>query len=111
MEDRLRRGLNYSYGAKWTRGHVCVVPKLFLIEAVQKEDEGDENSAVPAEEDPREFFLEEFPEILLNAIIGTPSPKTMQMIGVIRFHKAIVLIDSGSTHNFVDTRLAASLGT
>jgi hypothetical protein len=34
----------------------------------------------------------------------------MRIVGVIRFHRVVVLIDSGSTHNFVDSKLAASLG-
>jgi len=34
----------------------------------------------------------------------------MRIVGIIRFRKAIILIDSGSTHNFVDTKLAAALG-
>lgn len=34
----------------------------------------------------------------------------MRIVGVIRFHQVVVLIDSGSTHNFVDSKLAASLG-
>jgi hypothetical protein len=34
----------------------------------------------------------------------------MRIVGVIHFHRVIVLINSGSTHNFVDTKLAASLG-
>jgi hypothetical protein len=89
---------------------VCTVPKLFLIEAMQKGEEEEGNPVAPAEEDPGEFFLEEFPEISLNAITGTPSLKTMRIVGVIRFHRVIALIDSGSTHNFVDTKLAASLG-
>lgn len=110
MEDRRKRGLCYSCDAKWTRGHVCAVPKLFLIEAVQKEEEGNDTQAVPTEEDPGEFFLEEFLEISLNAITGTPNPKTMRIVGIIRFIRVIVLIDSGSTHNFVDSKLAASLG-
>jgi len=62
------------------------------------------------EEDPGEFFLEEFPEISLNAITGTPSPKTMRIVGFLRLHQVIILIDSGSTHNFVDAKLAATLG-
>jgi hypothetical protein len=36
--------------------------------------------------------------------------KTMRIVGIIRFRRAIILIDSGSTHNFVDTKLAAALG-
>jgi len=79
------------------------VSKFFLIEAVQKEEEEEGNPVAPVEEDPGEFFLEEFPEISLNAITGTPSSKTMQIVGVIHFHRVIVLIDSVSTHNFVDT--------
>jgi hypothetical protein len=62
------------------------------------------------EDDPGEFFLEEFPEISLNAITGTPSPKTMRLVGFLRLHRVVILIDSGSTHNFVDTKLAANLG-
>jgi hypothetical protein len=103
MEDRRRRGLCYLCDSKWTRGHLCSVSKFFLIEAVQKEEEEEGNPVAPVEEDPGEFFLEEFPEISLNAITGTPSSKTMQIVGVIHFHRVIVLIDSVSTHNFVDT--------
>jgi len=110
MEERRRKGLCYSCDAKWTRGHVCQVPKLFLIEVADQEEEEGGKTAPQAEEDPGEFFLEEFPEISLNAITGSPSPKTMRIVGIIRFRRAIILIDSGSTHNFVDTKLAAALG-
>jgi hypothetical protein len=56
------------------------------------------------------FFLDEEPEISLNAITGTPNPKTMRIIGVLRNQKVVILIDSGSTHNFVDAKLAEVLG-
>jgi len=97
MEDRRKRGLCYYCDAKWTRGHVCSTPKLFLLEAVEKEEESPGKTPEPAEEDPGDFFLEEFPEISLNAITGMPSPKTMRLIGIVRYGKAIILIDSGST--------------
>jgi hypothetical protein len=35
----------------------------------------------PGEEDTGEFFLEVFPEISLNAITGTPTPKTIRIVG------------------------------
>jgi hypothetical protein len=57
-----------------------------------------------------EVLVGEEPEISLNAITGTPSPKTMQLIGFLKHHKVIVLIDSGSTHNFVDSKFIAQLG-
>jgi hypothetical protein len=89
---------------------VCAVPKLFLIEAIQKEEAGEETQAAPADEDLGEFFLKELPKISLNAIAGTPNPRTMQILGVLRYHQLVILIDSGSTHNFVDTKMAALLG-
>lgn len=33
----------------------------------------------------------------------------MRIVGIIRFRRAIILIDLGSTHNFMDTKLAAAL--
>jgi hypothetical protein len=40
MDERRRKGLCYSCDAKWSRGHVCVMPKLFLIEEVEGLEEG-----------------------------------------------------------------------
>jgi hypothetical protein len=110
MEDRRKRGLCYYCDAKWSRGHVCMSPKLFIIEGKATEEMEAEKQAETPDEDPGEFFLEEFPEISLNAITGTPSPNTMRIVGIIRFKEVIILLDSGSTHNFVDTKLAATLG-
>jgi hypothetical protein len=110
MDERQQKGLCYTWDAKWTRGHVCAARKLFILEAV----EGDEGELVKnpdqLEEDPGEFFLEEFLEISLNVITGSPNPKTMRVVGLLRFHQVVILIDSGSTHNFVDTKLGATLG-
>jgi hypothetical protein len=33
-------------------------------------------------------------------------PQTLKLIGYIKHHKVIVLIDSGSTHNFIHRRVA-----
>jgi hypothetical protein len=77
---------------------VCAVPKLFLIEALEEGEETQGKVEAAGEEDPGEFFLEEFPEISLNAITGTPSPKTMRIVGFLRLHQVVILIDSGSCH-------------
>jgi len=110
MKDRRRKGLRYSCDSKWTRRHVCAVPKLFLLEVLDEQAPYPEKALRPAEEDPGEFFLEEFPEISLNAITGTPHPKTMRLVGFLRLQLVVILIDSDSTHNFIDTKLAATLG-
>jgi hypothetical protein len=51
-----------------------------------------------------EFTYDEvLPEISLHAITKSLHPKTMRVLGWIGGQKVVVLIDSGSTHNFVDT--------
>ena len=47
--------------------------------------------------------VEKEPEISLNAISGTPGNNTMRLLGRIGQAQVVILIDSGSTHNFIDT--------
>lgn len=42
--------------------------------------------------------------------MGTPTPKIVRLLGILKNHQVIILIDSGSTHNFGDTELATLLG-
>uniref|UniRef100_A0A2N9HZR1 Reverse transcriptase n=1 Tax=Fagus sylvatica TaxID=28930 RepID=A0A2N9HZR1_FAGSY len=52
---------------------------------------------------------EESAEITLCALLGSTSPSTMRVVACINGKKAVVLIDTGSTHNFLDHELAKSL--
>ena len=64
---------------------MCVVPKLFLVEEVEGQKEIPKVVAVDREkEDLGQFFLDEEPKISLNAITGTPDPKTIRVIEVLR---------------------------
>jgi hypothetical protein len=53
-------------------------------------------------------YSEEHPEISLHAITGSSHPKTMRIIGTIGGKRVIILIDSGSTHNFLDSSVVQS---
>jgi hypothetical protein len=89
---------------------VCIVPKLFLIEEIVEQKKVADMVVDRGEEDPGQFFLDEELEISLNVITGTPNPKTMRIIRVLRNQQVVMLIDSSSTHNFVDAKLAKVLG-
>jgi hypothetical protein len=46
------------------------------------------------------------PVISLNALTGFSAPQTLKLIGYIKHRKVIILVDSGSTHNFIHRRIA-----
>lgn len=37
---------------------------------------------------------------------GTPAPQTFRLLGYLRCHQVVILVDGGSTHNFIQSRLA-----
>ena len=93
-------------------GHRCAASQALLIE-VCPQQEFIEESFEKLEEgvvEDHEDCKEEAPLISLHAIAGCSSPRTMRFKARIRKRKLVILIDSGSTHNFVDQKLTHSLG-
>jgi hypothetical protein len=80
---------------------------FFLLEGLEMLEE---NPTLESEkEDLMEINVEENPEISLHAIIGNNHPNTMRLIGWVGNHKIIVLVDSGSTYNFLDSSMGRKL--
>lgn len=102
MQERRSKGLCYNYNEKFVPGYNC--KKLFLLEVCEAEDDGD--LVMDADHD----TLDEVPEISLNVISGSKVPDTMRIRGNIESLGTIVLIDSGSTNNFVSEDLARKVG-
>ena len=48
-------------------------------------------------------------EITLYALIGTPTPGTIRVKGSVNGDRLVILIDTSSTHNFVDASLISNL--
>jgi hypothetical protein len=49
-----------------------------------------------------EVNLETALEISIHALAGSPSPKTMCILGYVNGCAMVILIDTGNTHNFMD---------
>jgi hypothetical protein len=49
------------------------------------------------------------PLMSLHALTGFFSPQTLKLIGYIKHRKVIILVESGSTHNFVHHSIAQEI--
>lgn len=56
-----------------------------------------------------EIPQEEATIISLHALLGISSPQTLKLQGYIKHRKVVVLVDSGSTHNFIDNKAAKEI--
>lgn len=107
MEEKKTKGLCFKCNERYTKGHVCKKKQLYVMEG---EEDGEEDDQLPVlEEDKREdeeqVSREEL-QISLNALTGTISYRTMRVRGNVKKHPIIILIDSGSTHNFLSPAVA-----
>ncbi|KAG6535526.1 hypothetical protein ZIOFF_000548 [Zingiber officinale] len=93
MEERCAKGLCFNCYELYIPDHRCKC--LFWLEGLEDYDEQNHVEDV---------------EISLNAITGTRAPQTMRIQGRINHTPLLVLINSGSTHYFLNSALASILG-
>eukprot|EP00253_Pinus_taeda_P026505 PITA_26505 len=110
LEEKRAKWICYSCDSKYTRGHKCAEKKLFYIDCEEEEEKEQESSK---EEDIlQEQSLDKVemnPTISCNALARMTTPQTIKIEGQIKKKKVIVLIDSGSTHNFIHCKIAKEL--
>jgi hypothetical protein len=107
LEERKAKGLCFNCDSKYSKGHKCGEKKLFYIDCEEEEEQEQEPSQ---DENIEAISSEELtPTISCNALAGISTPQTLKIEGYIKKKKVIVLIDSGSTHNFIHYKLAKDL--
>jgi hypothetical protein len=106
MVESQLKGLCYNYDGKYFPSHKCKEQNLFMAiseEILEEEEETPFVSDLPKSTDitPPLDPPEVEPIISLNALTGFSTPQTLKLIGYIKHRKIIILVDSGSTHNFI----------
>ncbi|RVW68732.1 Transposon Tf2-2 polyprotein [Vitis vinifera] len=96
------RGLCFNCNERFTPGHKCQGPRLLLIEGHDEVQDKEEEAEIS---DNREDEL----EVSIHALTGWASPRTMRVAATIKSQPIMVLIDSGSTHNFLSDKVARTL--
>ena len=111
FDERRAKGLCFWCDEKYVPGHNCRKKQVYVME-VNKEEEGEEKEDMKVLEEECENIEDTNPHISVHAINGLASRgyKTMRVTVHVRRRPLHILIDSGSTHNFLDTKIAKKLG-
>ena len=117
LQVRHDKGLCYNCDEKFIQGHRC--KRLFHLLIVEPdpiplhEDNPTLNMALMDSEpipDTTTDLEKDPPQISLHALLGHTIPQTLRVLGHIQKQPVSVLIDSGSTHNFIQDRVMKQLG-
>jgi hypothetical protein len=111
LEERKAKGLCFNCDNKYSKGHKCGEKKLFYIDCEEEEEQEQEQEQEPSQDENVEAISSEelTPTISCNALAGINTPQTLKIEGYIKKKKVIVLIDFGTTHNFIHYKLAKDL--
>ncbi|CAO2838144.1 unnamed protein product [Amaranthus hypochondriacus] len=106
--EKIAKGLCYLCDKPYTRGHKCGFkePQLFTIEVLA--DDKDEGNKMM--DDEYDSYTMKEPCISLHALTGEQTFHTMKIVGFVKNKPLHILVDSGSTHNFLDIEYAKKLG-
>nr|KYP59360.1 Transposon Ty3-I Gag-Pol polyprotein [Cajanus cajan] len=107
MNERRKKGLCYFCDEPFTYEHSLTHKKLQLHMVEIDKEEDDETLQF-------ETMVKEIdfgdPYISVNALTGVQGFRTMRVTGSYKKKPLHILIDSGSTHNFLDVDIAKKLG-
>lgn len=106
--EKIAKGLCYYCDQPYDRNHKCQFkePQLFTVEIASSTGGAD---GISNDEDDSDIDNIE-PVISVNALSGNQNFQTMRVQGRVHDKPFHILVDSGSTHNFLDLNLAKKLG-
>eukprot|EP00253_Pinus_taeda_P016155 PITA_16155 len=109
LEEKRVKGIFYSCDSQYTKGHKCAEKKLFYIDCEEEEEKEQEKSKEEDILQEQSLDEEQMNPTISYALAEITTPQTIKIEGQIKKKKVIVLIDSGSTHNFIHCKVAKEL--
>lgn len=103
-DARREKGLCFNCDERYVRGHRCQKRQLYLLIGDDEEDEETQESLSTEEGGEMDVLIS------MHALAGSSHSKSMRMQGKLRGRAITILIDSGSTHNFIEPGIARSSG-
>ena len=109
--EKIAKGLCYFCDQKYDKNHKCNFrgSQIFTVEVEGYDEDESENEVPELEEGADVALISIEPFISFNALTGKQTFQTMRVIGMLGDTKVHILIDSGSTHNFLDIATAKKI--
>ena len=106
LREKREKGLCYNCDKKYSANHRCRSKFLLLLgtDDIDEDTDDDGVATEPAED------LVTGDISSLNALAGQSNPRSLRVVGEFGSHRFHVLIDSGSTHNFIKPALVERFG-
>ncbi|KAM1902895.1 hypothetical protein ACFX13_040481 [Malus domestica] len=92
---------------KWVPGHKCGLKQLLMLDVV---DSDAHCEFTDVDDAPPELLAMSLSECAFYGTTAKQSIQTMKVDGVVLGQSVKILLDSGSTHNFIDSRLLKKWG-
>ncbi|KAG8382321.1 hypothetical protein BUALT_Bualt05G0065300 [Buddleja alternifolia] len=108
MRARREKNLCYNCDEVFVPGHRCKQRQVYMIMSQEEEEAYTVDAVDP--DPPTEELLYEDMTISINAISGNSDINTLRIKGLVKHSSIQILIDSGSTHCFLDETVATNLG-
>ncbi|XP_068475195.1 uncharacterized protein [Phaseolus vulgaris] len=107
MSERRAKGLCYFCDEPYSMEHSLVHKKLQIHVMEMDNDDINVKDTINEEREPTQSAE---PQISVNALTGVTRLRTMRITGYYQKKTMHILIDSGSTHNFLDVQVAKNYG-
>ena len=111
MDERKEKGLCFNCDQRWSRNHKCGA-RIFLMLTNDDNDvvTGDLDSAVAQLDSGNVEVVSEAAQLSLHALSSDQAGDTFRVQGIIGSHSVSVLVEGGSTHNFIRGSVVDKLG-
>lgn len=97
----------YFCDDKWQQGHRYVIPRLYLLEQMELFDNATDE-VVEQQTESQSVLKDTMKEdglVALNDASISLHPRTMRVHGLIDRKQEVIMVKTGSTHNFLDIAL------
>ncbi|RRT53668.1 hypothetical protein B296_00029332 [Ensete ventricosum] len=102
------KGLCWHCDEPWSREHRYKKGRLLMIELVEDEDKNHLKKALNPKRKPWRKSPKPA-DYAVHALAGYSNPQTMKVGGLLKQQPITVLIDTGSTNNFLNSKVVARL--